>query len=240
MSDIAVVVGSTSNIGKATAAGLSEDGYHVVVTSRHGDEAEAVAAEFPNEASSFELDVTEPAQIDALFEYVDGLDGTLSALANCLAYTANESILECDLDIWTRTMQTNLRSFFLTTKAAAERMKETGGGAIVNVTISRRSGSKGKFGYSVSKGGVDSLTKSAALDLAPFGIRVNAVGSGLVGTPVGYRDMHGRSYEHERVPLGHVGDPEDVADAIRFLVSDRAKYVVGGMIPVDGGKESDW
>ncbi len=119
-------------------------------------------------------------------------------------------------------------------------MAATGGGSIVNVTISRRSGSRGKFGYTVSKGGVDMLTKSAALDLAPHGIRVNAVGSGVVGTPVGHREMAGRTVEDDRFPVGHIGEPEDVAEAVRYLVSERAKYVVGGMIPVDGGKEATW
>lgn len=240
MTDIAVVIGSTSNIGRAIAEGLSADGYHVVVTSRHGDEARTVAESLPNEGSGFEVDVTDPARIEALFDFVDGLDGTLTALVNSVAYTANESILECDLDTWETTLDTNLRSYFLCSKAAAERMRGTGGGSIVNVTISRRSGSSGKLSYSVSKGGVDMLTKCAALDLAPHGIRVNAVGSGVVGTPVGHREMAGRASENDRFPVGHIGDPEDVAEAVRFLVSDRAEYVVGGMIPVDGGKEVSW
>lgn len=240
MTEIAVVTGSTSNIGRAIAEGLSADGYHVVVTSRHGDEARAVADAFSNDASAFEVDVTEPAQLDELFAFVDDLDGELSVLVNSLAYSANETILECDLETWETTLDTNLRSYFLCSKAAAERMRETGGGSIVNITISRRGGSSGKFSYSVAKGGVDMLTKCAALDLAPHGIRVNAVGSGVVGTPVGQRDMEGRSYENDRFPVGHIGDPEDIAEAVRFLVSDRATYVVGGMLPVDGGKEVTW
>lgn len=240
MTDIAVVIGSTSNIGRAIAEGLSADGYHAVVTSRHGEEAQAVAEALPNDASGFEVDVTDPAAIDALFAAVDDLEGELAVLVNSVAYTANESILECDLETWERTMHTNLRSYFLCSKAAAERMAESGGGNIVNVTISRRRGSAGKLSYSVSKGGVDMLTKCAALDLAPHAIRVNAVGSGVVGTPVGHREMAGRAYENDRFPVGHIGDPEDVAAAVRFLVSDRATYVVGGMIPVDGGKEVTW
>lgn len=240
MTDIAVVIGSTSNIGRAIAEGLSADGYRVVVTSRHGHEARAIADALPDEASGIEVDVTEPAEVDALFAAVDELDGDLAVLVNSVARNPNESILECDLETWDRTMHTNLRSYFLCSKAAAERMVETGGGNIVNVTISRRSGSSGKLSYSVSKGGVDMLTKCAALDLAPHGIRVNAVGSGVVGTPVGHREMAGRAHENDRFPVGHIGEPEDVAEAVRFLVSERADYIVGGMIPVDGGKEVTW
>jgi NAD(P)-dependent dehydrogenase (short-subunit alcohol dehydrogenase family) len=94
---------------------------------------------------------------------------------------------------------------------------------------------KNKFSYVVSKGGVNSLTMCAALDLAPYNIRVNAVGSGLVGTPVGYREYVNRPYENSRIPVGHTGEPEDVGEAVAFWVSDRAKYITGAILPVDGG-----
>jgi NAD(P)-dependent dehydrogenase (short-subunit alcohol dehydrogenase family) len=88
----------------------------------------------------------------------------------------------------------------------------------------------------VSKGGVNYLTMCAATDLAPFNIRVNAVGSGLVGTPVGYREYINRPYKNERIPLGHIGEPADVAEAVAFLLSEDAKYIiVGALLPVDGG-----
>jgi len=240
MTDIAIVVGSTRNVGRAIAEGLAADGYHTVVTSRDGDEAAAVAVELPGEGTGVEVDVTDPAAIDALFERVDALDGRLAVLVNSVARTENESILDCDVATWERTMQTNLRSYLLTTRAAAERMKENDGGAIVNVTVSLRGGLPGKCSYLVSKAGVSMLSKCAALDLAPYGIRVNAVGSGLVGTPVGAETMDGRAVETDRIPIGHVGEPADVAEAVRFLVSERADYVVGGMVPVDGGFETGW
>lgn len=94
---------------------------------------------------------------------------------------------------------------------------------------------KDKFSYMVSKGGVNYLTMCAAIDLAPFNIRVNSVGSGLVGTPAGYREYVNRPYENERIPIGHIGEPVDVAEAVAFLVSDEAKYIVGALLPVDGG-----
>ncbi len=94
---------------------------------------------------------------------------------------------------------------------------------------------KDNFSYMVSKGGVNYLTICAAIDLAPFSIRVNSVGSGLVGTPFGYRKYVNRPYENERIPIVHIGEPVDVAEAVAFLVSDEAKYIVGTLLPVDGG-----
>jgi NAD(P)-dependent dehydrogenase (short-subunit alcohol dehydrogenase family) len=235
--NIAVVVGSTSNIGKAIAERLSRDGYRVVVTSRHGDEASKVAESFPNQAESYELDVTDPEQIDSLFEFVDRLPGELDVLVNNVAYADNKSVLEADRDEWDKTIDTNLRSFFLCTQAAGERMKDTDGGAIVNITVSATGGVSNKIAYASSKGGVNRLTKSSALDLAPHGIRVNAVGSGIVGSSVGEREIGDRNEQFkDRIPVNRIGDPEELAAAVSFLVSDEASYVVGAIVPVDGGK----
>jgi len=240
MTEIAVVVGSSRNMGRAIARLLAEDGYHTVVTSRDGGDASTVASELPGEGSSFEMDATDPEDIEDLFRFIDRIDGRIAVLVNNVARTENESVLDCDIETWERTIQTNLRSYYLCTRMAAQRMKESGGGSIVNITVSRKRGMAGKFSYMVSKAGVNMLTKCAALDLIQHGIRVNAVGSGLVGTPVGKREMEGRCDETVPVPIGRVGDPEDIAEAVRFLVSNRADYVVGGMLPVDGGMEVTW
>lgn len=237
MAHTALVSGSTSNIGKAIAERLAADGYHVVVTSRHGEEAKSVAADLDVPGTGYEVDFSRPAEVDALFEFVDAEFDGLDVLVNNLATAPQKSILECDTDTWDRTMATNLRSYFLTTREAGRRMADRGEGDIVNVTISRSTGSTGKVAYSVSKYAIKMLTMCAAVDLAPEGVRVNAVGSGLIGTPVGYREMAGRTKDSDRVPIGHVGDPEDVAGAVSFLVSEDADYVVGATIDVDGGKE---
>ncbi|WP_159103057.1 SDR family NAD(P)-dependent oxidoreductase [Halarchaeum acidiphilum] len=181
------------------------------------------------------MDVTEPAEIEALFEHVEATFGRLDALVNNVAYTANESILDCDLETWEKTIDTNLRSYFLCTKHAAPLLAAGDGGAVVNVTVSSTRGLPEKFSYMTSKGGVTYLTRAAALDLIDDGIRVNAVGSGLIGTPVGFEEMHERPSEIDRIPAGHPGDPADVAGAVSYLVSDDAAYVVGAKLDVDGG-----
>ncbi len=235
MEKIALVTGSTSNIGKAIAEVLASNGYHVIITSRKEDEARAVSESLPKKGSYFRVDFSDSNSIDSLFSFIRDKFGRLDVLVNNVAYTKNESICDCDLDTWEQTINTNLRSYYLCTKLAAEIMKTHGGGSIVNITVSSSRGTKDKFSYMVSKGGVNYLTMCAAIDLAPFNIRVNAVGSGIVGTPVGYRDYVNRPFENDRIPIGHIGEPKDVAEAVAFLVSDKAKYIIGALLPVDGG-----
>ena len=235
MERIALVTGSTNNIGKAIAEVLSREGYHVIITSRNEGEAKLVSEGLAKKGSYFRCDFSQAGEIERLFTFINDTFGRLDVLVNNVAYTKNESILDCDLSNWEYTLNTNLRSYFLCTKLAAEIMKEKGGGSIVNITVSSARGTKDKFSYMVTKGGVNYLTMCAAIDLAPFNIRVNAVGSGLVGTPVGCREYVGRPYQNERIPVGHIGNPEDIAEAVAFIVSDKAKYIVGAILSVDGG-----
>jgi NAD(P)-dependent dehydrogenase (short-subunit alcohol dehydrogenase family) len=238
MDSVAVVTGSTSNVGKGIASALANDGYYVVVTSRNGDEANEVASGLSTPGIGYEVDFSDAAQIDGLFAFVRERCGRLDVLVNNVAYTENETILECTPDTWERTINTNLRSYYLCTRLGAQIMQDNGGGSIVNITISRLRGTKKKFSYSVSKGGVNMLTQSAAIDLAPFNIRVNGIGIGPTGSAVGLKNFpqrEGRTYELPGAPAGHIGDPADIGHAVSYLVSDKASYVYGEILNVDGG-----
>jgi NAD(P)-dependent dehydrogenase (short-subunit alcohol dehydrogenase family) len=236
MNKVALVTGSTSNIGKAVAERFARDGFDVVVTSRHAEEARTAAAALPKPGRAFALDFADPVQIDALFAFVKKECGRIDVLVNNVAMTKNESIFDCDLDTWNRTIDVNLRSYYLCMRHAAVMMRDAKvEGSIVNITVGVTRGVPNKFSYITSKGGVNFMTMSAALDLAPYGIRVNAIGSGPVGTAVGYRTMEGRAHENLGIPLGRIGEPEDIANAAAFLSSDAAKYITAALLPVDGG-----
>ena len=237
MEKIALVTGSTNNVGKSIAETLSKDGFTVIVTSRHESEAKEVAGRLSKKGAYFPLDFANAEEIASLFAFIKKTYGKLDVLVNNVAYTSNESILDCTLDNWERTINTNLRSYFLCTKYAAGIMKENGGGNIVNITISNTHGGKNKFSYIVSKGGINSLTGCASVDLAQYNIRVNAVGIGPTGSPVGSKDYadRKRGYENPASLTGHIGDPVDVARAVSFLVSEKARYIWGTILNVDGG-----
>jgi NAD(P)-dependent dehydrogenase (short-subunit alcohol dehydrogenase family) len=236
MEKVALVTGSTNNVGKGIAETLSRDGYTVVITSRHENESKELAERLVPAGGYCQVDFSDPEQIAGLFSYIRNTYGRLDVLVNNVAYTENESIMDCTLEIWDYTINTNLRSYFLCTKYAAQMMKDHGGGSIVNITISRNRGAKDKFSYSVSKGGVKSLTMSAQVDLAPFNIRVNAVGIGPTGSPVGQKEHQERTRVHEsRIPAGHIGYPQDIANAVSFLVSEKGSYIYGAFLAVDGG-----
>jgi NAD(P)-dependent dehydrogenase (short-subunit alcohol dehydrogenase family) len=235
---VAVVTGSTSNVGKGIASVLADDGYSVVVTSRNGDEANEVASGLSTAGIGYEVDFSDVGQIEGLFSFVRERYGRLDVLVNNVAYTENETILDCTPETWERTINTNLRSYYMCTRLGAQIMQDNGGGSIVNITISRLRGAKKKFAYSVSKGGVNMLTQSAAIDLAPFNIRVNGVGIGPTGSAVGLKNFPqrgDRTYEMPGAPAGHVGEPADVGHAVSYLVSDKANYVYGEILNVDGG-----
>jgi len=237
MERIALVTGSTNNVGKAIAEDLSKNGFTVIVTSRHDKDAKEVAAHLARKGNYYSVDFADVDQIAGLFEWIRKTYGRLDVLVNNVAHTSNESILECTLETWEKTINTNLRSYFLCTKYAAEIMKTHQGGNIVNITISRARGIRKKFSYVVSKGGINSLTGCAAADLSPFGIRVNSIAIGRTGTPVGSREYPGRK-RGEANPAsvtGRIGYPEEIAAAVSFLVSDKASYIWGTIVNVDGG-----
>jgi len=232
---IALVTGSTHNIGLAIARAFAREGAKVVVHSRHADAAERIAREL--NGAYFAADIADPNQIAAMFDHIRERHGRLDILVNGVAHAAKGGVLEVSLDDWQRIMDINLTGYFLCVQLAGRMMKEQGGGAIINISAgSGERASPGGAAYSVSKGAINALTRQAAVDLAPYKIRVNGIISGIVGTPMGQNKMGNRKPEYDIIPLRRIGRPEEVAEAAVFLASEKASYITNAILPVDGGR----
>ena len=232
---ISLVTGSTHNIGLAIARAFAREGATVVVHSRHEEDAKKIAAEIGGDY--FAADVSKPEQIEALFQHIRKKHGRLDILVNSVAHSSKGSVLEMSLDEWNRILAINLTGYLLCIQHAAKIMKEYGSGAIIDISAgSGERSSPGGAAYSISKGAINSLTRQAAVDLAPYKIRVNGIISGIVGTPIGQKDMGNRKPEYDIIPLRRIGQPEEVAEAAVFLASDKASYITNSILPVDGGR----
>ncbi len=232
---IALVTGSTNNIGLAVARAFSREGAKVVIHSRHEEESKKIAQELGGDY--FAADVARPEQIEALFDHITKKHHRLDILVNCIAHSSKKDILATTLEEWQQIMAVNLTGYFICIQHAARMMKDNGGGVIINVSAaSGERGSPGTAAYSVSKGAINALTRQAAADLAPHKIRVNGLISGIVGTPLGKKEMGNRKLEYASIPLRRIGQPEDVAEAAVFLASEKSSYITGATLPVDGGR----
>jgi NAD(P)-dependent dehydrogenase (short-subunit alcohol dehydrogenase family) len=232
---IGLVTGSTNNIGLEIARTFAREGAKVIVNSRHQEEAKKVAAEIRGDY--FQADLARAEEVEALFNHIKKKHKQLHILVNCVAHSPKNDLLETSLKEWNEVLTVNLTSYFLCIQHAASIMKEQGGGAIINISAaSGERGIPGAAAYAVSKGGVNALTRQAAVDLAPYKIRVNCIISGVVGTPVGRRDMGNRKPEYETIPLRRIGQPMDVAEAATFLASEKASYITNAFLTVDGGR----
>jgi 3-oxoacyl-[acyl-carrier protein] reductase len=232
---VALVTGSTHNIGLGIARGFAREGAKVIVHSRHEEDAKKISGEIRGDY--FAADVAKPEEVTAMFDHIRKQHERLDILVNSVAHSAKNGILEMSLEEWSRIIAVNLTGYLLCIQHAARIMKDQGGGTIINISAgSGERASPGGAAYSVSKGAINSLTRQAAVDLALYNIRVNGLISGLVGTPIGQKDMGSRKPEYDIIPLRRIGQPEDVAEAAVFLASDKASYITNAILPVDGGR----
>jgi NAD(P)-dependent dehydrogenase (short-subunit alcohol dehydrogenase family) len=232
---VALVTGSTNNIGLGIARAFAREGAKVIVHSRHREESEKIAGEMGGDY--FAADLSQPEQVKDLFRHIQGKHRRLDLLVNTVAHSTKNDILETTLEEWNKIIAVNLTGYFLCIQHGAMIMKANGGGSIINISAaSGERGSPGTAAYSISKGAINALTRQAAADLAPYKIRVNGIIAGIVGTPLGKKDMGSRKAEYESIPLRRIGQPEDVAEAAVFLASEKASYITNAILPVDGGR----
>ena len=239
---VAIVTGSDSGIGKATAVALARQGCDIGITwHRDRDGAEAAADEvrgLGNRAEVRQLDLTRlPEAADVVDELADTLGG-VDVLVNDAGTGHSTPLLDLDLATWREVLATDLDGAFLCLQRAARRMIAAGrGGRIVNITsVHEHQPRVGAAPYCAAKGGLGLLTRTAALELAEHGITVNAVAPGEIATPMtGQEDDDPHGTHRPGVPLGRPGDAREIAAVVAFLASPAASYVTGASWPVDGG-----
>lgn len=236
---VVLVTGGTSGIGRATALAFARRGATVSIVGRDGARGAAVAKECGSTARFIAADLTQPEQCRHAVASVLAQHGALDIAFNNAGFQEKRGLLaEQDDAVYDRVFDTNLRSVFLLMKAEIAAMRKRGKGVIVNnASVSGvRNPNPGLSLYSASKAALISLTRSAAMEYAPQGIRINAVSPGRVETPMmlasGIADM---SAVAAGLPLRRMGRPEEVAEAVVWLASDAASFVVGQNLGVDGG-----
>jgi NAD(P)-dependent dehydrogenase (short-subunit alcohol dehydrogenase family) len=239
-SKVALVTGAARGIGLATARRFLGEGWHVALLDIDAatlDTAMAALAQ-PDATLALTCDVSDPAAVAAAFDTAMKRFGRLDALVNNAGTAVFKPLLETTHEEWQRVLAVNLTGPFLTTQIAAPLMADTGGGAIVNITsISGLRASTLRVAYGTSKAALAHLTKQQAAELASLGIRVNAVAPGPVDTAMA-KEVHSaeiRADYHDAIPLNRYGLEEELAEAIYFLCSDKASYITGQTLAVDGG-----
>ena len=246
---VALVTGSGQGIGCATALRFAQEGANVVIVDINQETAEKVVQEIKalgRDSMAIEADVTQANDCERMIKETRQKFGHLDVVfANAGVSGGGDMVADMQPEAWDRVISVNLRGVFLTCKFSIPALIESGGGAIVNMASSMAGWDTTIHGaaYMASKEGVSGLTKSLALQLGGYGIRVNAICPGVIKTRLGFRPgMSETEYEAryerfaKRIPLRRVGQPEDVAATVAFLASDDARHITGSALLIDGGQ----
>jgi NAD(P)-dependent dehydrogenase (short-subunit alcohol dehydrogenase family) len=243
---VALITGASSGIGRACALLFAENNIRVAAAARNEKELNTVieeAGENGGNIKNFPADLTEIDQIEKLVSEAAENFGRIDILINAAGIIGSGSVETTALDDWDKMLDINLRSVFYLMQKCVPHLEKTKGN-IVNVSsVTGLRAFPGVLAYCVSKAGVDQLTRCAALELAPKGIRVNAVNPGVVKTNLHKRsgmeeEKYGAFLEHSKTthPLGRVGEPGEVAELIFFLASEKAGWITGATYEIDGGR----
>lgn len=239
---VCVVTGAGGGLGRAVALALARAGGRIALLDRSPAAAQEIVAgiqQAGGQAAVFICDVSDPASVAAAAEACLQRFGPCRVLVNNAALLRPGALDILTLAEWNAVLSVNLTGYFLCAQAFARQMRPNGGGAMVHIASIAATHAQGFSGaYSVSKAGIVMLSRQIALEWGMHGIRSNVVSPGLVLTPMSsgfYDDPELKRRREAAVPQGRIGRPDDIADAVLFLASDRAGYVTGEEITVDGG-----
>ncbi|MEI6213819.1 MAG: 3-oxoacyl-ACP reductase family protein [Desulfuromonadales bacterium] len=239
---VAIITGGGRGIGKAIALRFAEHGAHCVIADINLENARAVTDEINNmgsKALAITTDVTNFHDVELLVKTCIDSFGKLDILVNNAGITSAATLLETSSDEFNRQIKVNLESVYLCTKAVFPIMMHQRSGKIINIASiagKRGGGILGKSAYAAAKGGVIAFTKAIAREGGPYGINVNAITPGLTATEMTENfDDEKRKLIIQAIPLGRIGEPDDVAKAAVFLASDYSDYITGEIMDVDGG-----
>ena len=239
---VALVTGAARGIGNANAAKLAENGADVVLFDLCPEEAgiaaaEQIAADYGVKTGFRRCDVSDYEAVQAAVKDVIKTYGGVDILVNNAGITRDKVLLAMSEQDWDLVLDINLKSMFNTIKACYRNFMKKKAGKIINISsVSGLMGNAAQANYTAAKGGVIALTKTVARELASRGVNCNAVAPGAIETPMtASMDQDALKALLSTVPMGRMGKPEDIAECVAFLASDRAKYITGEVIRVDGG-----
>lgn len=243
---IAIVTGAATGIGEAAAGALLKAGASVVISDINDEGGEARAREFRElggEVFYQHADVCLSSDLERLVEATVGRYGRLDVLVNNAAVAIPGSAADISEEDWNRVLNTNLTSVWRGMKYAIPQMIKSGGGAIINISSAQAMlGFKGWSAYAAAKGGINSLTQQAAVEYAPYNIRVNAIAPGTIRTPMNERIFAGSEDVQQMIEvwteahaMKRFGQPREVGEVVVFLASEAASFITGEVIRVDGG-----
>lgn len=246
---VAIVTGAGSGIGRAIAKRFAHSGYLVASTDIDGNSAQSVAAEIQSKggaAFSLTCDVTDEAAVAAMVSDTISRAGRIDCVAANAGAMVEGGILSLSLADWQRAIDVNATGAFLTARAVLPHLQRTKGTLVFTTSTVALAGMKGVAAYSAAKGAIAALTRQLAADFAADGVRVNAVAPGAVRTPLSESQFRARAHDEaelerllsgviERYPLSRWGQPEEIAEMVHLLGTERTSWITGQVIPVDGG-----
>jgi len=237
---IAIVTGGATGLGLAITKKLVQEGILVIMIGRNEEKLDATATELGELCSYKAFDLQNLAGIPALIDEIHHEFGQIDILVNNAGINMKKPFIEVSDEDFASVIQTNLSSVFAISREVVKKMIDVGKGSIVNISsMAAQYGIPKVIAYSAAKTGVEGMTRAMATELSPLGIRINCIAPGFIKTAMSAKaldaDPERKNKVFSRTPMGKMGEPDDVAEAVYFFCSPGAKYVTGVIMPVDGG-----